>query len=240
MAEVLFEIPLYRLGDSNNWMTIPVMAIDSESFRVFGGREDLVLRDEDLKPNKEGKFRINIESLDLKFFYPNVDLPKEFEMPVEVLEERRKKRMLKNLAKNAIAIIPYQSASMYFYIENEKLRILHKGNETTAEAIEIIHNRKAVNVEALKLGHPYLELPLNVATAFEKVLQEKELRTLALVPVGKSLLNGKKYFKLNMDVTAAMWNQVKTDFEDWGEIEGKVTCSPSKVSEILKIPISGL
>ena len=97
-----------------------------------------------------------------------------------------------------------------------------------------------MNVKKLKLGHPYLELPGEVVQAFEKVLRAAELRKLALVPGGISMLNGLPYYKLNTDIPADMWNNVKSYFEDFGQegtMTGFLTCEPGKVAEILRISI---
>ena len=77
----LCRIKLYRLGNSNNFQSVPVIAIDDSSFMIASARGKIILRDEDLKTNEEGKYVIDLAPLDLKFFYPDVDLPKSFEMP---------------------------------------------------------------------------------------------------------------------------------------------------------------
>jgi hypothetical protein len=249
----LYKIKLYRMGNSNNFHSIPVMAIDDSSFKIASGRGQIILRDEDLKPNEEGKYIIDLAPLDLKFFYPNVDLPKSFEMPIEVLERRAHKRKVNAIRKGAIFEQDYKNKRLFFYIEDEKLIIklfsfddagkiiTEPERETTADKIEIIHNRKAVNVKKLKLGHPYLELPGEVAQKFEKVLRAAELRTLTLTPAGISMLDGKEYYKLSLaNIPAGMWNQVKSYFEDFGQegtMQGMLTCEPRKVAEILKISI---
>ncbi len=249
----LYTIKLFRMKGSNTFDSFPVMALDDSSFRIATAHREIILRDEDLKPNEDGKYIINIEPLDLKFYYPCVDLPKSFEMPAEILEERARKRKEKAIRKDAIFTQDYKEKRLFYYIEGEKLIIKlfdidEKGKlipevrrETTADKIEIIHNRKAVNVKKLKLGHPYLELPGEVVQAFEKVLRDAELRTLSLKPAGISMLNGKKYYRLSLEnIPAGMWNQVKSYFEDFGQegtMTGFLTCEPGKVADILKIPI---
>lgn len=249
----LCRIKLYRLGNSNNFQSVPVIAIDDESFKIVSARGKIILRDEDLKPNEEGKYIIDLAPLDLKFFYPDVDLPKSFEMPVEILEERARKRKENAIKRDAIFTQDYKEKRLFYYIEGEKLIIKlfdidEEGklipevrSETTADKIEIIHNKKAVNVKKLKLGHPYLELPGEVAEKFEKVLKDAELRTLTLKPAGVSMLNGKEYYKLSLEnIPEGMWNQVESYFEDFGQegtMQGMLTCEPGKVAEILKISI---
>ena len=60
-SRTLYEIPLYRMGNSNNWMKLPVLATSYESFRIETARSVLHFKDDDLKPNAEGKYIINIE-----------------------------------------------------------------------------------------------------------------------------------------------------------------------------------
>lgn len=248
----LYKIKLYRMGNSNNFQSVPVIAIDDSSFMIASARGKIILRDEDLKPNEEGKYVIDLAPLDLKFFYPDVDLPKSFEMPVEILEERARKRKENAIRRDAIFTQDYKEKRLFYYIEGEKLIIKlfdidEEGklipevrSETTADKIEIIHNKKAVNVKKLKLGHPYLELPGEVVQAFEKALRDAELRTLTLKPAGISMLNGKEYFRLSVDIPEGMWDMVKNYFEDFGQegtMTGFLTCEPGKVADILKIPI---
>ena len=233
---------------------IPVQALSDETITIASSRGRITIRDEDLKTNEEGKYVIDLAPLELAWFYPNhTDLPKVYEVPAEVLEARAHKRKENAIRKDAIFEQDYKNKRLFFYIEGEKLIIKLFGfddagkmntdpeRETTADKIEIIHNRKAVNVKKLKLGHPYLELPGEVVQAFEKVLKDAELRTLTLKPAGISMLNGKKYYKLSLEnIPVGMWNQVKNYFEDFGQegtMTGFLTCEPGKVAEILKISI---
>jgi len=233
---------------------IPVQALSDETITIASSRGRITIRDEDLKTNEEGKYVIDLAPLELAWFYPNhTDLPKVYEVPAEVLEARAHKRKENAIRKDAIFEQDYKNKRLFFYIEGEKLIIKLFGfddagkmntdpeRETTADKIEIIHNRKAVNVKKLKLGHPYLELPGEVVQAFEKVLKDAELRTLTLKPAGISMLNGKKYYKLSLEnIPVGMWNQVKNYFEDFGQegtMTGVLTCEPGKVAEILKISI---
>jgi hypothetical protein len=233
---------------------IPVQALSDETITIASSRGRITIRDEDLKTNEEGKYVIDLAPLELAWFYPNhTDLPKVYEVPAEVLEARAHKRKENAIRKDAIFEQDYKNKRLFFYIEGEKLIIKLFGfddagkmntepdRETTADKIEIIHNRKAVNVKKLKLGHPYLELPGEVAQKFEKVLKNAELRTLTLKPAGISMLNGKKYYRLSLEnIPADMWNKVKNYFEDFGQegtMTGVLTCEPGKVAEILKISI---
>ena len=92
----LYEIPLYRMGNSNNWMKLPVLATSDESFKVQTGYNVLHFKDEDIKPNAEGKYIINIEKINLGQSCGDI---KEFEMPREVMESRKERRRLNALEK---------------------------------------------------------------------------------------------------------------------------------------------
>lgn len=118
---LLFEIPLYRMS-GNNWAAVPVMAKDDATFYILGGRgERKYFKDEDLKPNTEGKYIINIEYLDLKRFYPNVDLPKDVEFPAEILASRAHKRKENAIKKDAIFWEDYKGKRLFYYLEGETL-----------------------------------------------------------------------------------------------------------------------
>lgn len=41
----LYEIPLYRMGGSDNWMKLPVLATSDESFKIQTARSVLHFRD---------------------------------------------------------------------------------------------------------------------------------------------------------------------------------------------------
>jgi len=236
--KILALINLYKTPGSNYWTTAQVRAIDDDSFYI-NGRQRIVFRDEDLKPDEKGKVIIDLEPLDFKSCCGNVDLPKTFEIPLDVLAARKEKRRLNALAKDALAIIEYEGKKMYFYLEGEKLRILRGEKEVIAEKIEIIHGRKAVNVEGLELEHPYFELPVNVAAAFEDVIRWQELQKLHLVSVGKNLLNGKEYYRIVGEIPDSMFEPVKDLFEYWEDLGGYtgLVTPEARVSTALGIPI---
>jgi len=85
---IIYQIPLYRLGNSNNWMKIPVLATSDESFKIQTARSVRHFKDEDLKPNTDGKYIINIEKIDVG---SNPGEIKEFEMPLEIMEYRKER-----------------------------------------------------------------------------------------------------------------------------------------------------
>lgn len=228
-------INLYKIG--NNEQSITVQALDDYSFTILGGRgERKVFIDEKLKSNSDGKYIIDIEYLDLKFFFPNVDLPKTFELPAAALEARKEKRRLNALGKDAIFIDSSIDPIRYFYVECDKLRIRQGDKEVIVDHIEKKYGKMAINAEGLELGHTHLVLPPEVAGPFEKVLREKELQKLALVHRGKSLLDGLEYYGFNMEVPTDKWDLVNgrfVFFEGEDELQGWLTSEPQVVSQIL-------
>lgn len=118
---------------------------------------------------------IDLTPIDLKFFYPNVDVPSEFEMPKDVLEARKERRRLKALENDAIYIDRNREPWIYYFAECDQVRILQGEKEIIAD-VELIHGKPAVNVEALKIEYPYLELPVDVASQFKHVIDAKRLQ----------------------------------------------------------------
>lgn len=236
-VDEIARICLYNLGKSQ--FTVPVTSIDDYTFCIEGTKR-IVFIDEDLIPDAEGRIIIDLEPANFQYFCGNASIPKYFEMPAYVMLERKEKRRLAALAKDAVSIIDYKSNKMYFYLNEDKLRILYCGKEVTADCIEIIHGRKAVKAESLELGFPYLELPVDVAAAFERVLREKELKGLCLVSIGQNLLNGREYFRFNVEPPEFKLELVKQYFEfyeDIGGYTGLVTSEPVKVAIQLGIHI---
>lgn len=117
-----------------------------------------------------------------------------------------------------------------------RLQIVQGEKVAYADRIETVHGKKAVNIEALGLDHPYLELPDKVTQQFKNALFQKAEDTVSLVPAGKSLLNGKQYYKLSADISPESFKWIKNQFEFYdceGEFSGWLTCHPDVVSEKL-------
>ena len=236
-GNTLYQIPLYRLGNSNNWMKISVLATSDESFRIRTARSVLHFKDEDIKPNADGKYIINIEKIDLG---SNCGTIKEFEMPLEIMERRKERRRLNALEKNTIFIDRSVDPIMYFYLEGGKLRVLQGEKEVIVDHIEILYGEKVVNVDWLD-WQPYLRLPAKVAETFEKALREKELERLSLVFRGKSRLDGWDYYGFNMEPSQDQWSRVQEHFNDFyaddKTLNGWLTWNPKVVANTLGIPI---
>jgi len=236
-GNTLYQIPLYRLGNSNNWMKISVLATSDESFRIRTARSVLHFKDEDIKPNADGKYIINIEKIDLG---SNCGTIKEFEMPLEIMERRKERRRLNALEKNTIFIDRSVDPIMYFYLEGGKLRVLQGEKEVIVDHIEILYGEKVVNVDGLD-WQPYLRLPAKVAETFEKALREKELERLSLVFRGKSRLDGWDYYGFNMEPSQDQWSRVQEHFNDFyaddKTLNGWLTWNPKVVANTLGIPI---
>jgi len=239
-GNTLYQIPLYRLGNSNNWMKISVLATSDESFRIRTARSVLHFKDEDIKPNADGKYIINIEKIDLG---SNCGTIKEFEMPLEIMERRKERRRLNALEKNTIFIDRSVDPIMYFYLEGGKLRVLQGEKEVIVDHIEILYGEKVVNVDGLD-WQPYLRLPAKVAETFEKALREKELERLSLVFRDKSRLDGWDYYGFNIEPSDNQWGMVQKYFESFDTdnktLNDWLTWNPQVVDDTLGIPIEWL
>lgn len=238
-SSTVFLIPWLQDSGADSWTCVPVHSLGDDSFEATTGGGRIVFREDDLKPDADGKIIIDIQGLTHPMSTDHSAM-EEFEFPPEILEKRKESRRIKALEKDAVFVDRLANPRRYYYIEEGKLRILQGVKEATVNEIEVIHTRKAVNVEALEIGHSYLELPEEVAQKFEKVLMEKALESLALVPVGVSLLNGLNYYGFNIEIPADVLNPVKQYFSwfgDVGELKGWLTCYPEKVAGVLGIPI---
>lgn len=238
-SSTVFLIPWLQDSGADSWTCVPVHSLGDDSFEATTGGGRIVFREDELKPDADGKIVIDIRGLTHPMSTDHSAM-EEFEFPPEILEKRKEARKIKALEKDAVFVDRLANPCRYYYIEGGKLRILQGVKEVTVNEIEVIHTRKAVNVEALEIGHSYLELPDEVAQKFEKVLLEKALKSLALVPAGVSLLNGCDYYRLNMNIPESMFSQVKdsfTWFGDVGEMSGWLTCCPVNVAKTLGIPI---
>ena len=128
-----------------------------------------------------------------------------------------------------------------FFLNDDSQLVLRRGkDEITATGIETIHGRSAVNVEAFGLSHSYVELPAEVEEAFRKTQGDKIPEGLKLISAGKSLLNGREYFKFSQSLPEEAFKKVQMYFEAFegdGEFSGWLTKEPAKVAEALKIAV---
>lgn len=147
------------------------------------------------------------------------------------------------LKKGSIANVDNPLGKIYFYL-NEDGRIVAKCGEKTAVAndVEIIENKKAIDVHDLGLEFTFIEVPADVEKAFLKAKNIKIMENCYLIHVGESVLTGKEYFRLNSEIPSSSWDCVNDLFEDFssgsgraGELNGWVTSQPEKVEHILGI-----
>lgn len=197
-------------------------------------------RDEDLNL-VEGKVMIDLRRFGFGKFFNTY--PDEFEMPVEILERRALRRKETSLEHGALYVDKSVNPVRYYYLDGQKLRILQGEKEVTVDKIENVYGKPAIKAEGLELGYTHLALPEKVIEAFEKVLMEKELQKLALVFKGKSAVDGREYYGLNMEPSEGQWSWVQKHFVDFGTtdkiLNGWLTWDPQVVAKILEIPIEG-
>ena len=247
---LLCVIPIYRMS-GDNWFSVRVVSDNENSFSITTNNNTLVFNDEELKPNGEGQIILDLRPLGLQQYNKTGTVPTEFEFPLDILEHRAKWRQILALKRNSICIERGEhngeTYTKYFYLNEEGQLIIKiydaddiTYKEAICEKIEVIHGKKAVNADGLGL-FPYIVLPAKVIETWEKILREKELKGLALVLAGKSLLDGKKYYGFNLEPSVEMWSLVEKYFVYFGnsedELNGWLTCTPVKVAERLGIAI---
>jgi hypothetical protein len=253
METVLGLINLYRATGCQSYITLAVKSHDCYEFNVSSSSHSLTFRDENLVSDDEGRLIINLLPLKLKDQCGNVDLPTSYELPKEVMEARKKQRRLNELAANTIDIVVYKGKRLYFYLESDELTVRmfdfdEKGElnaekpngEVTVDKIDIVNGRRAIAIERLDLGHPFLKLPDNTADAFEAKLKEKETNSLHLESIGINSLTGLEAFKFTPEAPQYRLDYVKLYleyFNDFNGYRGYITEDPIKVSLLLGIPI---
>jgi len=244
-AHTLYEIRLFKREKSDFWVKLQVVSINDGSFRIqtdpqVWACQVLTFKDKDFE-NTQGPIIIDLKPLDLERYYGETEIPTEFELPREILTERAEDQRLNALAKGSVFIDRSVDPIRYFYLENDRLRIKQGEKEATIDKLDIIYGEKAVNVEALELGHPFLRLPVPVARSFEEALKQYEQFHNTLAIRGRSLLDGCDYYGLTVKPTAGMWSKVKKYFVDFGTNEetlnGWLSRNPQVVAGILGIPI---
>ena len=222
---------------------IEIDYLGNENFITISGKfNDIQFKDTELKADKAGKYIVNIDELVDASYYSFVDRPANIEIPAELIDERNRLKRLNIFAKEPIGSDWSIKPEIYFYLDNYKLQAVQGEKVVYADEIVLIHGRKAINIEAFGLKTKFLELPKDVCQIFEKVLSDKEMESLCLIPVGESLLDGNVWYRLSLDIPPEKFNYVKDLFEFYMGDEpwqGQLTKNPAKVSQILGIPIKG-
>lgn len=166
----------------------------------------------------------------------------ELEIPAYILQMRDETRKENKISKGTIANVETSQGKVYFSLdENGWIIARLEEKEAFSDKIEEIEGKKAINIQALGLEVPYIEVPEVVEKAFLDARRGKELKDLHLVYAGRSLLTGQDYFGLSCDVSQQMWDRVKNLFEWFGEDEqlgrlsGWLTTKTELVEEFLHL-----
>jgi hypothetical protein len=230
-------IPLYY-----NFGVVVDTLSDPEYIIIEGDTKEVRIKDDDLKPNSEGKYIANIVELRHSNRFPGIVFPDTAEIPADILEERARLKRLDIFGKVIIGIDWSKKPEIYFYLDDCRLQAVQGEKVVYADEIVLTYGRKTINIEAFGLKHKFLELPEDIIQIFEKVLSDKEMESLCLIPVGESLLDGEVWYRLSLDIPPERFNWVKDLFEFYTGDEpwqGQLTKNPAKVSQILGIPIKG-
>jgi hypothetical protein len=230
------ENELFTIKVSQNEAVI-ALALSDYKFYIATNSGRVVFRDEDIKPDEEGRYIIDLSPLGLGI--------KKTEVPKRVLECRAKWRQILALERNSIFIDQNAKPFRYFYREGDQLRILQGDKEITGE-VETIYGKPVVKSEGLELSEQYTVLPAEVVQKSEGILKKKEMEKtiskLTLLLAGRSLLDEKLYygFPIGAKISQEVWDLVKVKFEFFegdDNLQGWLTSEPGAVAAILNIPI---
>jgi hypothetical protein len=219
--------PNGQITFSMDYDTLLVQSANSRQIAIY---------DEQLK-KVDGKTYFDARWLKLGSDFP------EIEIPTYILQARDEKRKENGISRGTIGCTESHTGKIIrFLIGSGGQLIARLGEkEVISDKIEEIEGKKAVNVQALCLDVPFIEVPDVVEKAFLDAKRGKELQDLHLVYAGRSLLTGQDYFKLSCDIPGQMWDRVKNLFEWLGEDEqpgrlsGWATTKPELAEEYLHL-----
>lgn len=204
---------------------------DFGKFEIRTYEKNFVVTDNEIEL-REGKSYFNHSKPNQK------GILKEMEIPEHVIGQKNKLNMDLKLRRESIGSVTRTEGKIYFSLNSEGQLIAKLGDkEAIADDIEIIENKKAINIKSLGLEFPYIEIPANVVAVFVDAKYKKIMLNCHLVYSGRSLLTGKDYYKLNSWIPASDWNCVEDLFENFGVsgsgLQGWLTSEPEKVQKLL-------
>jgi|SRR5665647_148820 len=163
--------------------------------------------------------------------------PEEIEIPAIVIEQfEQLNTNLKN-SRESIGHVDHKAGKIFLSLNADGKIIAKRGSKTAESEMETIENKNAINVQALGLSVPYIEVSHDVETAYTKAKNVKIMESVRLISAGKSLLTGKEYHKLNILIPPEEWVKVEPLFENLGKggsgLRGWLTSQPEKVQKLL-------
>lgn len=190
--------------------------------------EEKIIRDEEIQKLEDGFYAPAVKGIPEKL----IPIPEDVLTIVKSIRaERESERHRK----------PIGTKDGFEFFLNDDMQLIVKlgDKEITADDIETIYGRPALNIEAFNLDHPFIELGADVAEAFRKAKGNKIPEGLKIVPAGRSLLDGAEWYKLDKPISEEAFSKVKMYFDYFGEasadFSGWLTREPGRVAEVLKI-----
>lgn len=214
--------------------------MNASNFEIQTAKKTFTVYDEDIK-KQDGKFYFPIPAGN----FSNMGNVTEIEIPDYILE--RKAEHLKEIeaGKGSIGTSETQQGKVYFFLTAAGMIKTKLGEkEVITDSFYTVEGKRVVLFPGLDI--PFVVIPEGVERAYMRAKQEREHKNLHLVYCGKSLLNGRDYYKLSCEVSRDTLNRAQGKFElfeggDMGSLEGWLTSDPEKVEEYLRIrnPVSG-
>jgi hypothetical protein len=197
---------------------------------------------------KDGKYCFPLPEKDYKIV--NEDVFSKIEITGDILEEMKTALIEFKAHKTSIGSTETIHGRVFFSIsEDGKITAKHKEKATKSDRVFNIEGKRTVFVPDLGLDSAFLEIQEDVEHKLYSFKKDQAMKNLHLVYAGRSLLDGKDFFKFNIEVSENVMYRVKNLFEYFDEesedaalggLQGWLTTSPELAEEYLRIrnPIS--
>ncbi|MHB8102635.1 MAG: hypothetical protein ACYDEF_10790 [Methanosarcina sp.] len=198
---------------------------------------------------KDGKYCFPLPEKD--YMIVNEDMFSKIEIPADILEEMEKALAEFKLQEKSVGSTETIHGRVFFSIsEDGKITAKHKKKATKSDRVFNVECKKVVYVPEFDFDSVFVEIPSEVELELNRFQRDRAMKNLHLVYAGRSLLDGKDFFKFNIEVSENVMYRVKNLFEYFDEenedsvlggLQGWLTSQPELAEEYLRIrdPISG-
>jgi|SRR5665647_3723091 len=236
------------LGNTESEIGTINFSVNDGGYLEIQTPKTLYVMDENELIEKDGKYYFPLPKKDYKIV--NEDVYSEIEIQEDVLEEMEKALIEFEAHKNSIASTETIRGDVFFSIsEDGKIISKHGEKSVKTDRIFNVECKKVVYVPEFDFDSVFVEIPSEVELELNRFQRDRAMKNLHMLYAGKSLLDGKDFFKFNIKVSENVMYRVKNLFEYFeedcesaylGGLRGYMTSNPELVEEILRIrnPIS--
>lgn len=238
-----------HLGSTESEIGTVIYIINDDGFFEIRTPKRVYAVDESELIEKDGKCYFPLPKTD--YMIVNEDVFSDIEIQEDVLEEMEKALIEFKLQEQSIGSTETTQGRVFFSLSRDG-QIISRLNEKSVKTDRIytVEGRRTVFVPDLELDFPFVEISADVEQKFNAFKKDQAAKSLCLLYAGRSLLNGKDFFKFNVEVSDGTMYRVKELFEYFDEenedsvlggLQGWLTSQPELAEEYLRIrdPISG-